>query len=270
MELHDRNGEPAGLLDRPTKEFYLRALDLVEAAGVRYVVGGAYAMAYHAGIVRHTKDLDLFIRAADLPRALDAFAREGCRVVRTHPHWLAKAYSPDPSVDAFIDFIFRSGNGLCPVDAEWLRHAVDGAVLGRPAPICPAEEVIWSKAFVMARERFDGADIAHVIRARGHDLDWDRLLRRFDGSEELLLGHLLFFRFIYPGERRAVPARVVDTLINRVRTDTFADGKLCRGTLLSWDQYQVDLDQWGYQDARLQPHGALTREEVEQWTVADK
>src|SRR5438105_1823722 len=74
---------PAAILDAPTRQFYLRALDAVEAAGVRYVVAGAYALAYHAGIVRHTKDLDLFVRRQDVPAALEALEKE----LRTRSDW---------------------------------------------------------------------------------------------------------------------------------------------------------------------------------------
>ena len=34
-----------------------------------------------------------------------------------------------------------------------------------PGPLIPAEEMIWSKAFIMERERYDGADVAHILRA---------------------------------------------------------------------------------------------------------
>src|SRR5687767_5700718 len=91
---------PFGHLDPQTQAFYLRALDVVEQAGMRYAVGGAYAMAYHAGIVRHTKDLDLFLRREDLPRALAACESAGFSVDRTHPHWLAKAF--DTRSDAIV------------------------------------------------------------------------------------------------------------------------------------------------------------------------
>jgi len=39
--------------------------------------------------------------------------------------------------------------------------------------------MIWSKAFIMERDRYDGADIAHIIRTCGKGLDWSRLLHRF-------------------------------------------------------------------------------------------
>jgi hypothetical protein len=58
------------------------------------------------------------------------------------------------------------------------------------------EETIWSKAFVMERERYDGADIAHLLRASAERLDWHRLLERFDAHWPVLLSHLILFGFI--------------------------------------------------------------------------
>jgi len=260
--------DPAGHLDAGTKAFYLQALDLLEAAGVRYVVAGAYSLAYHTGIVRHTKDLDCFIKRSDLDRALEAFENAGYRAEKTHPHWLGKAFCDEH--DAFVDFIFRSANGLCEVDNNWFDRAVAGHVLGRPAPLCAAEEVIWSKSFVCARERFDGADINHLLRARADDLDWERLLSHFRGSEEMLLAHLMMFRYVYPGERERIPRRVLEHLIDADRIRREPDKHICRGTMLVWDQYEIDIREWGYQDARVRPLGNLTQAEVDQWTAAPK
>jgi hypothetical protein len=268
----------AAALDAPTREFYLRVLDTVKEAGVRYVVAGAYALAYHAGIVRHTKDLDLFVRRQDVPLALEALeAKLNCRSDWAHPHWLAKSYAPesDETNGAFVDFIFRSANGLCPVDDEWLDHACPGDVLGRSSPLCPAEEMVWSKAWVQARERFDGADIAHLIQARGPELDWRRLLDRFlrhsvPGAARILLGHLLSFGFVYPAERDKVPAWVLEELFGAARNEPPEAEPICRGTMLSWDQYLPDVTERGSLDARLRPWGRLTQEEVDGWTAAPK
>jgi hypothetical protein len=43
---------------------------------------------------------------------------------------------------------------------------------------------------------------------------------------------------------------------------------VCRGTLLSREQYLFDIEQLGYTDARLRPHGAMTPEQAEIWTRA--
>ena len=98
-------------------------------------------------------------------------------------HWLAKIRSPE----GFIDVIFSSGNGVATVDDGWFEHATRGRVLGVPVKIAPAEETIWSKAFVMERERYDGADVAHLILAHGERLDWKRLLARFGPHWRVLL-----------------------------------------------------------------------------------
>ena len=51
---------PIGLAPR-TRAFYVRTLAVLIEAGIPFLVGGAYALAKHAGIERHTKDLDIFV-----------------------------------------------------------------------------------------------------------------------------------------------------------------------------------------------------------------
>lgn len=46
------------------------------------------------------------------------------------------------------------------------------------------------------------------------------------------------------------------------------DSKVCQGTLLSRAQYLVDVDEWGYEDARVTPRGSMTPEQVAVWTAA--
>lgn len=259
-------------LDDATIDFYLRALDVLDSTGIRYVVGGAYAMACHAGIIRHTKDLDVFLKAGDVARAIDAFASAGYRTELTHPHWVGKAFErPDGGdPEAFIDMIFGSGNGLAVVDDEWLDHGTWHDLLGRRVPLSAAEEMIWSKAFVQERERYDGADVTHLLLARAHSLDWPRLFRRFEGHERVLLAHLLNYGYVFPSEKRRVPGRVMDYLYDRLRSEPPTEEKICRGTYLSWCQYRVDLEERGFADARLRPRGNLTQEQIDRWTDARK
>jgi len=169
-----------------------------------------------------------------------------------------------------VDLIFASGNGVGRVEDSWFSHASKASVLGYPALICPAEELIYMKAFVMARERFDGADINHLILACGPELDWRRLIDRFGNQSAILLAHLVMFQFVYPSERRKVPDWVMEELMRSQRSDAPWDQKVCRGTLLSWDQYLVDVQKWGFADARVKPFGPLTQEQVDRWTRAEK
>jgi hypothetical protein len=144
-------------------------------------------------------------------------------------------------------------------------------VFSQPIRLCPVEELIWSKAYVMERERFDGADVAHLLRARLRDLNWPRLLRRFGPDWRVLFSHLILFGYIYPGERDRVPGAVMEELLNRLRqerNDQAPTEHLCQGTLLSREQYLIDLRSWGYGDARLKPNGSLNSVEIAHWTDA--
>ncbi len=254
-------------IDPSSREFYRRVLTTLDASGMPFLVGGAYAFERYTGIARHTKDFDVFIRPSDADRILQLLSGTGFETERTHPHFLGKVYDGE----SFIDVIFGSGNGVTEIDDAWFTHAVADEVLGIPVRLMPPEEMLWSKAFIMERERYDGADVAHLLRARADALDWSRVLDRFGAYWRVLLAHLVLFGFIYPAERSRIPERVMRDLLGRLGRELDApppEGTLCRGTVLSRAQYLVDIERWGYRDARLQPVGSLTPDEVAAWTAA--
>jgi hypothetical protein len=245
--------------------FYQQVMRTLADAHIPFLVGGTYAFVHYTGIARATKDLDLFLRRDSLDRAMEAIERTGYRTEITHPHFLGKAYAGSK----FIDVIFSSGNGTCAVDDWWFEHAPPGSLLGLPVRFSPIEEMIWSKSYVMERERYDGHDVAHLIRVGAGWLDWSRLMTRFGGNWRVLFAHLVLFGFIYPGERDKIPAAVIEELTGRLRSDPArADTNLCRGTLLSRSQYLHDINQLGFTDARLEPFGSMTREQTDLWTKA--
>ena len=256
-------------LDPATFAFYRGCMKALNQAGCEYLVGGAYAFARYTGIERHTKDFDIFCRQRDVDSILSVLERLGCQTDKAFPHWLAKAYNPGTA--DFIDVIYSSGSGIAVVDDDWFTHRVPETVLGIPVHLCPAEEIIWSKGFIMERERYDGNDVAHLLRARGRDLDWPRLLRRFGPHWRVLLSHLVLFGFIYPGERRQVPREVHDDLLRRLQSEAAATppaDRTCQGTLISRAQYLVDIGPWGYHDARLEPGIKMTPADIAHWTRA--
>jgi hypothetical protein len=233
-------------------------------AGIPYLVGGTYALEYHAGLVRDTKDLDLFLRRADWSRVEKTLASLGIRCELVFSHWLGKARDNGH----FVDLIFSGGNGLVEVDDEWLAHGVPAVVLEVPVHLVAAEEIIWSKSFVMERERYDGADVAHILRKSAATIDWVRLIRRFRPHPAVLLSHLVLFQFIYPAHRDLIPEWVMEELWNRTRTREALPDRLCRGTLLSREQYLVDVNAWHCLDAREVPFGRMTPQQIEEWTAA--
>jgi hypothetical protein len=256
---------PEAVLNEASIRFYRHALAILKDADIPHLVGGAYAYARYTGIERHTKDFDVFIRRGDFGRASWAFQKAGYKASLTFPHWLGKAHHGED----FVDLIFSAGNGVAEVDDVWFEHAVKDQVFGVDTQLIPAEEMIWSKGLIMERERFDGADVAHVIRAVGDRLDWPRLLQRYGVHWRALYAHLVLFGFIYPGERAQVPSWVMDELARRMTEETRAGNtaeKVCNGTIISRQQYLKDIEDWGYADARVVER-LMSAEDIELWTA---
>lgn len=245
--------------------FYRAAVRQLIDAQIPFLVGGAYALEVHTGIVRRTKDFDIFMVESDVRHALQVLSQAGYKTELTFPHWIAKSFCGDD----FIDIIFNSGNGVCPVDDEWFRYALQGDVLGMSMQLCPAEETIWQKSYILERDRCDVADVAHLLRHCGQRLDWERLLRRFGPRWRVLLGQLLLFDFVYPSHRDQVPPEVRQHLTELLKKNIAetADDPQCHGTLLSATQYLHDVDLEGYADGRVPPLGNVSPEHIAIWTA---
>lgn len=222
-----------------------------------YLVGGTHACQVHTGIHARTNDLQLYVRQADRGRVLDVLRGRGWEAI-AEPHGLARLRRGD----AVIDVIHGSANGVASVDDLWFRHAPPGQVLGVAVRLVPVEEMIWLKAFSMEKSRFEGADVAHLLLTGADGINWDRLLWRFGRHWRVLLAHLLLFGYIYPEKRSLVPKALLDTLVVLLRQEEEAGTPdlaraaarpTCRGTLLSGEQYRVDVDIWGFGDARVEP-----------------
>ena len=256
----------ASVIDPEARKFYVRALTILNENNLPFLVGGAYAFARYTGIERHTKDFDIFIRRSDFDRAVEILRKAGYKTELTFPHWIGKAYHNED----FIDLIFGAGNGVTEVDDEWFEHAVKERVLDLDVLLIPPEEMLWSKGLIMERERFDGADVAHVILAMGQKLNWRHLIERYGKDWRVLLAHVILFGFMYPSDRSRVPEWVVEELTRRLLDETNqhdAKEKICYGTILSRQQYLIDVTERGYRDARLKPIGNMSAEEIEQWTA---
>lgn len=247
-------------------EFHRRSVAALHTAEVPFLIGGAYMVEVCGRVSRSTKDFDLYVRPNHVSAALRALARGGYKTELTFPHWLAKGmYEGD-----IVDLIFRAGNGLCEVDDSWFERARDDELLDVPVTHCAPEEMIWMKAYIMEREWFDGADIAHILRCCAAEIDWSHLVRRFGPDWRVLLSHLILFGYIYPGERAHIPAAIMEDLMTRLRSEARTAGteRLCRGTLLSRQQYLVDVHEWGYRDARLEERVQMNEKDIADWTDA--
>jgi Nucleotidyl transferase of unknown function (DUF2204) len=170
---------------------------LLSENGVEFLVGGAYAFEHYTGLARDTKDIDLMVRPADVDAALRICQNAKYEAGYAFPHWLAKVRGQN----CVVDLVFRAGNGLCEVDDGWFFGAPRAEILGVSTALVRPEEMIWQKAYVMERERFDGADVAHLLLSCDQALSWERLLNRFGPDWRLLFAHLILFGFLYPAHR---------------------------------------------------------------------
>lgn len=251
--------------ERDCDQFYRASMLLLQKADIPFLVGGAYGFGVYTGISRDTKDFDLFLQPQDVDRALTALRGAGYICERTFPHWLAKAKCGDD----VIDLIHRAGNGLCEVDVTWFVRAIEGELLGLPVKLCAPEEMLWMKGFIMERERYDGADIAHLIESCAERIDWQHLAERFGPDWRLLLSHLILFGYIYPGQRQRIPAHILDQLLDRLGKEPPEEAnRTCRGTLLSRQQYLRDVQERGFRDARLDARVEMNKEDITKWTDA--
>jgi hypothetical protein len=259
---------PTGLPDdTPAHDFYRRVMEVLIEAGLPFLVGGGFAFCHYTGVRRDTKDFDIFVRREEYDAIMTVLTRAGFDTELTFPHWLGKASSPH----GYVDVIFNSGNGIAYVDNEWFQHGAKGTVFGTEVVLCPVEEMIWSKAFIMERERYDAADIMHLLLARAENIDWVRLVRRFGPHWRVLFSHLILFGFVYPSERNRIPDWILTGLMDRLdqelRTAPPAE-KTCQGTLLSREQYLPDIQRWGLSDVRHTNASSMTPDDVALWTMA--
>lgn len=228
------------------RALFCEVLEHLNRAGIPYVVSGAFALQQHTGIWRNTKDLDLFLTSEAVPEALRHLQEQGFETEVRDPIWLAKAHR----AGYFVDLITGMSNAVITVDQSWIDRSSPCVVLGVPTRVLAAEELIASKLFVNFRERFDGADVVHIIYGTKGQLNWTRLLQLVGEHWELLLWELMLFHYVYPAKQEYVPRRVWDDLLSRFRSRLDApSAKLpFRGSLIDEKMFSIDTKEWGMEN----------------------
>jgi hypothetical protein len=208
---------------------------------VPLAVSGAFALHEHTGIWRDTKDLDVFMAAEDVEPSMALLKEHGFQTEICDPVWLCKIHRNG----YFVDLISGMSNAVIRVDQSWIDRAFDSAVLGVSVKVLAPEELIASKIFVAFRERFDGADIAHIVYAAGNSMDWDRLLALVGEHSMMLLWSLVLFQYAYP-TAKSVPNQVWDDLLTRFRQQIENPNPKVpfRGSLLDEKMFAIDVHEW--------------------------
>ncbi len=248
MEWHDPEALPVSTLTPPTfapeqVELFREVLQILNEQKLPYAVAGAFALQHHTAIWRTTKDLDLFMPAEHVPTAIAHLEKVGLTCDVLDPAWLAKARRGN----YFVDLITGMSNRIIRVDRSWIERSSPTTVFDVKTRVLAAEELLASKLFVQFRERYDGADMVHIIYATRGNLDWQRILSLVGEHYELLLSILVLFHYIYPACGSYVPEDVWNALLGRLQASLARPEPTTsfRGTLLDEKMFAVDVNEWG-------------------------
>jgi hypothetical protein len=237
------------LYEQPPRreEFYTEVIELLARSEIPFLLSGTYALAAYTGIVRPTKDVDVFATAGDTLKILSYFREKGFDVEIVDERWLARITREE----MFVDVIFNMPTASTHVTPDWFDNAPRTELFGSELQLVPPTEFVWSKMFVQDRYRYDGADVAHMILKRHQEIDWKRLLSHMELHWEVLLIHLLNFRYIYPSERDSVPQWLLDELLERLKVQNSIPPpgmRVCRGRIFSPRDYVTDVTEWGFSE----------------------
>ena len=218
-------------------------LEHMNERNVPYVVAGAAALRHHTGIARNTKDLDLFLPAEYVAAALQSLQEEEFETEIPDPVWLAKAHRGE----YYVDLITGMSNAVVTVDQSWIDRGIPSELHGVAVKVLAPEELIASKLFVTRRERFDGADLVHVVYATKGKLDWDRVLQLAGENWEMVLWMLVLYHYIYPAHPDYVPKTIWEELLGRLRAEISRPNPNARfrGSLIDPPMFNIDMTEWG-------------------------
>ena len=231
----------------PAHAFYAEILKILKESKFTFMVAGGFAVNAYTGLRRPTKDIDFFVKAGDYPKILNKFTSLGFKTQVDDERWIAKIFKGK----LYVDLIFGSSNLIAPVTDDWFKDSQTAKVFNYDVKIPSVTDLIWSKVFIQNRERYDGADIAHLILIKHQEINWERLLCSMEQYWEVLLIHLLNFRFIYPSEREKIPSWLLHELLSRLQHQfelPTPKMKVCRGRMFSVEDYAIDISHLGFAD----------------------
>jgi hypothetical protein len=187
---------------------YREVIRQARAEGVPFAFGGAFATAVYTGDLRNTKDFDFYVTPADREGLKRAITRAGLTdYFDQMPYdrsWIYRGSRGDIIVDA----IWAMANHRADVDRQWLEVGKEVVIRGERLRAIPAEELMWSKLYVLQRERCDWPDVLNLLDAQAGSIDWERLLNRLEEDTSLLAGAMSVFAWLAPDRAGTVSSRV--------------------------------------------------------------
>ena len=148
-----------------------RALEALNAAGVPYVVAGAYAIYEHTGIYRKTKDLDLFFEPTAVVPAAARAARRRLRHAARGSSLAREGDGRRPLRRSDL----RDGQRCAPDRRSWMDHSRPGILAAHAGAHRPAGGAHLAPA--VHQRAPPSRHVGHPAPdpVRGETLDWERL-----------------------------------------------------------------------------------------------
>jgi len=154
-------------LESPAHAFYAEVLKTLKESKFTFMVAGGFAVNAYTGLRRPTKDIDIFVKAGDYPKILNKFTSLGYKTQVSDERWIAKIFHGK----VYVDLIFGSSNLVAPVTDDWFKDSKTARFFNCEVKIPSVTDLIWSKVFIQNRERYDGADVAHLILVRHQEIN---------------------------------------------------------------------------------------------------
>lgn len=198
----------ASLISPEHWSIYKRVLGRAKRSKAPFAIGGGLAVGIYTGIGRYTKDLDLYILPEHRDWAIDLVTQCGMSdYFETKPYdreWIYRACKGD----AIVDSIWAMANQRAVVDEDWLDRGPRISIFDQEFRVIPVEELIWSKLYVLQRDRCDWPDILNLISATGSHLDWNHLMSRIGDDLPLMKGLISVFSWISPERAAQLPVGI--------------------------------------------------------------
>lgn len=184
---------------------YKRVLAEARARDLPFAVGGGLAAMAYAGQWRNTKDIDLYVLPSDRDAMIRLVTDLGLEdLYDQQPYdrnWIYRSHKDD----TIVDIMWAMANQRAQVDEGWL-NGPEVEAGGERFRLLPAEEEIWSKLYVLQRDRCDWPDALNLLYGVGPDLDWRRLVTRIAEDRALLSGVVSIFAWLCPPRARELPS----------------------------------------------------------------
>lgn len=211
------NGDPASRLAAtdiswahliPSDQWnvYERVIRLASERRLKFALGGGLAFSHYANRWRNTKDLDLYIRPADRDAVIAVLHDSGLTdYFDVHDYDRNWIYRSHDGHGIIVDIIWQMANYRAQVDDGWINRGEWVRIRGWSLRLLPVEELLWSKLYVLQRERCDWGDLLNILHARGPRIDWGHLLARVGEDKRVLAGLVELFTWACPDRARELP-----------------------------------------------------------------